>query len=415
MSYFVAAVTTSPVEDTLETLFASVRYPLAVAISRSLGANDRADAQDALDSARQNLHLGGVYDAVENIWSRCLWLGWWIDHVNGETRAIPPDLELERLRAVGIFRYSSIASEGVLHTLEAWQSLPLKQRTTRYRRVVQVERLGKSKHLVVRDVELDEPTKETGFRIVAEEIYLQDTLDVPLLRLGGVTACQLLNAWSGIAPLAALTAQRFPSGKVETRGAVLNYAPVFDKETIEKAIAQSADVSTHTATEILSALTMKGTPREEAWFRPFIPVSADKLALIVGALAVPNLLRSIEEWLRVGGLDLGSRGSLFETYVRNSLAHSNMLTDAYVHPHALQTEVGDIDMCIQIGRTVITAELKCSLFPASSLEQHKYESTLSEAADQARRKASFVEVNTERILRQMGRSVSERGVKRYSR
>ena len=130
--YFVAAVTANAADDIIETVLDGVRYPLAAALSAPSDVEKRSDGANALNAARHSISLGTIYDAVERIWAQCLWLGWWMELADGENRAVPPDRELEKHRAVGVFRYSSIATEVALRSKEFWRSLPPDQRSIRY-------------------------------------------------------------------------------------------------------------------------------------------------------------------------------------------------------------------------------------------------------------------------------------------
>src|SRR5262249_16854189 len=150
------------------------------------------------------------------------------------------------------------------------------------------------------------------------------------------------------------------------------FAPIFNRSEIVDVVAQCSAVSIPVATAIVDALTLTGTPREEIWFRPFVPLDGNKLTFVVAALRFPNVLRSIEEWLGFGGLDLGARGALFEQYLRKAVADDSRVPSVYVHPEPVATTdaVGDIDLWIEFGATVILGEAKCSLFPASPVENN---------------------------------------------
>ena len=86
------------------------------------------------------LRLGIVYDAIEVVWSRALWLGWQL-RTDGDTHVlVPPDAELEKQRTIGLFRYTSIATEGTLRIHDLWNRLPEARRTTYHRRIVNTRR-----------------------------------------------------------------------------------------------------------------------------------------------------------------------------------------------------------------------------------------------------------------------------------
>lgn len=240
---------------------------------------------------------------------------------------------------------------------------------------------------------------------------MADIMDEPLPDLGGISARQLLDAWSVLAPLGHLVAERLPQTREPTRGTINSAASSFDIHSLAQAVSRCTDMSIGTAQKVLAALTLSGSPREDIWHRPFVPLDS-KLAPLVVALTAPNLMRSIEEWLRAGGLDLGKRGPLFESYVRDSLARDTRLTNAYIHAKPISTTaaIGDIDLWIQLGTTIVLGEMKCSLFPASPLEQYKYEQTLAGASQQALAKAAWARKNLAALFQQVGQVLPQNPV-----
>jgi hypothetical protein len=411
---YVVGVGGAEIDANIETTLAGMRYPIATVLQGEEKLTARpADDSEALSNALKWFHLGAVYDTVEELWAKCLWFGWRIEASGNNFIAVPSDYDSERYRAVGLFRHLSMSSELAFRLEELWPTLPVHRRRVVNARVVNVERRGKRKHVVVRREESDDLSEAQVFRFVAEEIYLLAVLDEPLPNIAGATARNMLDAWSGLCGLADIVIGRFPEGSPDTRGAVRNFVPIFNRSEIVDVVARCSDVSIPVATAIVDTLTLTGTPREEIWFRPFVPVSGNKLTFVVAALRFPNVLRSIEEWLRFGGLDLGARGVLFEEYLRKRAADDSRVPGVYVHPEPIATTdaIGDIDLWIELGATVIVGEAKCSLFPASPVENNRYRETLAGAASQAAAKAAFVRDDPATIFTRIGRAMPRDGLR----
>jgi hypothetical protein len=397
-----------PVDDVAETLLDGIRYPVAQALRTDARSESRTkDKSQLLASVSHSVKLGILYDSIENLWAHCLWRGWHIAREpDGSWIAGAGDRDKERLHAAGLFRYQSALSQGSSLLHQNWRRRPKEQRSIELRRVTGIGREGKNKTLIVGTVRSEDIPLEMVYRIVAEELYMADILEEPLPKLSNLTAKQLLRAWTGLSPIARLLSERFPDASQDSFGSVLEHAPMIRRFALVKAVAQLIDVNRPIAEGIVDTLTLTGTPKEEIWFRPFVPVEDDKLSVFTPALAAPNLLRSIEEWLRLGGLDLGIRGPAFEQHVRSTLASENEIPDVYVHKASVATspEVGDIDLWIELGDVIIVGETKCSLFPGGPLDTSRYERTLRAATRQARTKAEFVRGNLDVLSAQLGRT-----------
>lgn len=396
------------IDDVAETLIDGVRYPVSEVLkSQPSEKRPSRNAVKALQQGQQLVALGAIYASIEVIWAHCLWLAWRIERQGQRQYAVPVDEERERQRGVGLFRYLSINSQISLLAAEDWRRLPPHARVFETVRVVGIERIGKRKRLVVDSVRLDHIPSQAIFKMVAEELYLSEILEQPLPKLSGVTTQQLVDAWVGLSPLAGIMAERFPVDHL-TFETMLNFAPSVSRNAIRDAVSRIISVPKAQADDIVSILTLSGTPREEIWFRPFVPLGDDKMAVFAPALSAPNLLRSIEEWLRVGGIDLSLRGPLFEQYVRDVLRRTNRLMNAYIHPDAVLTDqqTGDIDIWLQIGETVAVCECKCSLLPANPLDRHKYDETLQKAAFQSLTKAQYTRTHLSELAFAVGRPLS---------
>jgi len=103
-------------------------------------------------------------------------------------------------------------------------------------------------------------------------------------------------------------------------------------------------------------------------------------------------------------------GPHFETYVRRSLmqttADSSLKSLALIAPKGIHFEINgqkeQIDFAFALGEKLFICELKSSLFPAEPLEHLNYRKKLDVAAEQAQRKAAFVNAHLQPFLTQSG-------------
>jgi len=391
-------------DEQMESLLDGLRYPLSVALQgeQQTSDGDRRSDREVLAGVGGRIALGLAYDTTEDLWGRCLWEAWRIQEIRpNEVLFLPPDEEREVAHAVNVFRYLSTRSELAMGFESLCQGLHPPHNRHPARVFAGVSRKGRRKRFTLAEPP-PWPSQQETYRFVAEELYLKKSLDSPLPNFDGLTAGQILDAWAAIAPLAIHLQEKCPRGQLDSVSGLLHCAPVLPAAELARALGEALEVGTKLAEKLIDVLSTKATARQELWFNPIVPVEGG-VSLLAPALISPNLLRSIEEWLRVGGADLSERGPEFEDYVRELLLHSNSLSNAYIHGQSITTDeaVGDIDLFVRLGSTTLVAELKCSLYPASPLERFKYESIMKGAAGQAATKARFVEERWEVVAAQL--------------
>jgi hypothetical protein len=210
-----------------------------------------------------------------------------------------------------------------------------------------------------------------------------------------------------VAPLAEVLSARFPKVTEVTKlGTLLQFAPGIQTAEITRAIVKAVGLSAEQAAAIVTLWSFDGTHRSDLWQRPLVPIDEDTVVVVTAALYQPNLYWVIDYWLRVGGMDMALRGPAFETEVRSTLRESNKLPTCHVYPTSL-TLRGDsgyeeLDVVIQIGHTVVLAEVKCSLSPAEPYDFTKWTELLSEASTQVKRKAAYARANISHLAKALG-------------
>ncbi len=136
------------------------------------------------------------------------------------------------------------------------------------------------------------------------------------------------------------------------------------------------------------------------WHKPLVATSDGAHVLIAaGALIWGSPIRRTERWLQVkNGDDLSKtpNGMLYEAQVRRSvdgaLEDNSVLTADDWHVTHLPKGKGkeEIDLLVRVGDRVLVAEIKCLLGPSEPSECYNYLRKLEKAAEQARRKATWL-------------------------
>lgn len=401
------------------------RYPLAHALSSTLEDHPRSDDEVDLALIQTLMLFGEYYDIVEGIWLHALWHGLRMTKAPAAIVFSPEDPEHDENHAVSVYRRQTLQYQAIQFCIGFWKQTPLAQRGANVRSLprVLITGSGKSRKLSIHhsDEDCDSPPISTILRVVWQDEYLDPLMTQTMPRLPTLTLENLLSAWQTLRSLAEVTLSRYPIPKERLCrfGEMLPYATVYRESELVSLLRESLGVPLATAKQILSLLRFDPDPRCELWSHPLVEVSPGRYTLVVAPLLYGNVLRCVEHWMRIGGLDLSSRGPAFERQVRKQVAEgcqeSILSASAYVHPSSfslkVDTQEEEIDMVLAVGCCIVIAELKCQVFPSEALDYHDYYETLQGAAEQAKRKAAFVREHLEefitRINMQYSLAVSE--------
>lgn len=177
--------------------------------------------------------------------------------------------------------------------------------------------------------------------------------------------------------------------------------------TIAKAIADCLGIDLGLATSCIDFLIsdpdagLSELFRIGLWHRPLVRMpDGETLLVVAGPLTCGSAIRRTERWLQSkSGDDLTKtpNGLVHEARVRDditiALAGNNVIAPgdrAVSHlPRGRAKE--EIDLLVRIGEVVLVCEIKCLLAPAEPSECYNYVRKLEKAAEQASRKAAWLE------------------------
>lgn len=399
---------------TIECEVSAIRYPLsetfrARAQSTSNPHQEPSDLQ-TLHNLAARLNLSVLYDALSDSWQECLWNGWSVVVDSEKDSVVPPSSDEYVSRVIGQHRTEALRLELTLRSAMHWRELPphVKQRELRRLRVTRVKRTKAECELELgysEDSTYPPPTLILA--LAAEELYWNEILLQGLPRTANVTIREILAAWDVLATLGAVLEEEIPKDtEVKTVEKLMHFAPTFPIAGLIQAVRKATGLSQSKASSIVNLFVFDGNVRTDLWFKPLIPLSEGRCTLLIPAVTAPNLIRSIESWMREGGIDLTKRGEAFEKHfrerVRNALAESTHMSNSLMSATSLvinvDGETEEIDFLWVIGSKVIVGEVKCVVYPASPIEFFKYFEVLKGATIQARRKSDFVSANIEKSL-----------------
>jgi hypothetical protein len=392
---FVASTAGADLGRSAERMIEGLRFPIAELARASDGRDLKwVELRSRLSGA---VDVGVQYHNFESMWLDCLWGDHEVLPANGLSVFRPSDPRFQACRVIGRTRREALAVEVTAHSLKLWmdgppvEMLKLAQRP----RVTGVRRRGKRAELVVRSETPDFPPQGMILRAIATQFYDEPLLREPLPEYSDLSAYDLLDAWEVLQPLSEVLRERLPdSPTLGSANQLRQCAPTLSKRELAKGVKKALGLDAHKARAAVEALTFPNDARSDLWLFPFVEAGNEKLAVLYDVLGSPNLMRSVEHWLKTGGLDLEARGPLFEDWVRTSLRDVCVLATTEVLPRNLEFTDGkqteEIDLLIRVGETVLVGEVKCTVSPATPITEYRYWTVLEEAAQQARRKADFI-------------------------
>jgi hypothetical protein len=392
-------------------------HSLRYAMERGDGApgSPARDPKALIKSVETVLSLGNFYDVLENLWSDALWHSWHIFQSNGVSVLAPPADFRTTESAVSDYRHNLILLQITLSSVQQWQALPLfiKQEASRRFRV-ELGRSGKHRTYrvdMVTDVQ-ETPPMPLLHRMMAEQKYFAHLQQTPFPKLPNGSLGKLVKVWELIYALCEAQAKRFPScDELSTMNMLWQFAPLTPKKVLSDLIQRNiVGFTPDTATAIVQFLTFKAERNSSAWVTPLVDVDGDHVVLAIPAILHGNLLRTCDRWLKMGGVDVQSKGTAFESEVRRSLEESiqksSHLKNCGICPNDVTINAGgkseEVDVVMWIGRTVLMGEVKCMNVPAEPLEKNHYYSVLNDAAGQIGRKCKFIETHVNALCEKLG-------------
>jgi hypothetical protein len=312
--------------------------------------------------------------------------------------------------------------EMTFHGRKIWNSMPLHLRNHFVSQRVSVSAVGSAdcfRYKIGPALNSPaEPIRSFTARVIASEIYLHELLEEPLPKMAPITPNILLSAWEVFHELGRSLSTGLPQNTgIDNPEELFRFAPLIPRTKLTGLLTETLGLEYVEANLIVRFLTFSKNQSDEIWARPFVEIDDRMVAPILVCLCDPNPLRMLERWMKHGGVNLQSRGQRFEIQTRRQIANaiqsSKKLTNAGVLPHAFNfsegaPSVGDIDLVIWFGATVLLGEVKCNLFPAAPKELNSYFADLEQAAAQIMRKKSAFEQNTAEFWREHAKQTEPR-------
>jgi len=387
------------VEQVLESATDGLRFELAALVDARAPFTFPADQDTAFTNLRKRANLSVFYQVLEEEWRECLYEDLRVSITPaGRILLKPNDAQRAENQAVGMHRKAAVSLELLVHSVALLRQQP--RNALKGHLGIRQSGSGKDKRYIVAELSDGDAVELLAARMGAAEPDLEPFALEPLPNFAGLTVSELLDVWSSLMPLAddLVNGLRIPQATRSVQ-AIEQMAPVLKTKDLRKPIQKCTGLSSEKCVVALEAMTWRNR-HDSLWHRPLVRLDSSRVVPVLPALISPNLQRSVEYWLKEGGIDLGARGGRYERHVRKEMCdavkNNSVLDDAGAVPTEItppDLAVGNIDLLFWIGGTIVVTEIKCLLRPATAYDWFLYENRVREAVSQAHRKADYVRAN----------------------
>lgn len=386
-------------EGLIEAAVDSVRH---IIFSSSVPALKRAGVGDILDALLQRSVVSSAYLTLESLWKDCLWSSSAVFEDSDVDIIRPTELRQAAAQAAAVFRGQTLRFTEYGEVHRSWKQMAPEIRAIveDYRIVDEIRGSGRKLEIKTRRHRTDETPGAHALHMLGVGAWLDHTMNEELPKLAPLSPWLLLKGWDFLRSYASAAQRRMPQDtSVFDMTKLWSYAPSIPAVILRSSLAKSIGVSQQTATRMLDVFTMGSAKDADPWLTPLWR-QGDRYFLMVPVAVTSNPRRLVEHWFTVGGVDLGIRGPLFESYVRamciDGIVHSSILNGgARCAPDGVELDpsVGNMDLVCLLGNTVLVSEIKCTTTPSSPVERANYLGILHEAADQVVAKLEHAKKN----------------------
>jgi hypothetical protein len=397
-------------DNVLDTVVDGAKHPIKRYTNSKITTDGNiSNDLDVLSDLTISSLLGQYYDIVERFWLRFLWLEWEVIEKENFFLVIPTNIENALVKAISDYRKGNLEFERIFRLFEEWKEFPeTLKRQLSVRPIVFKDVNGEYYFKIIsKDTKL--PSNNLMRRAIAAEQYYEGVFEEKIASLGNISIEELLNFWDLLYELASTQLIEIPQTTgADTLEKFIQFSPTIERANLKTLFSNLVDCLPSTLDLVIDFFTFNSPldKKKEIWDAPLIHLGNGKYALVFAAPKYHTPVRVLERFLVRGELDLTKKGYLFEkesrVFIQEATDKNEIFKNALVFPQSFQMsidkETEEIDLILKIGKTILIGEAKCIIYPHETLELFRYFSILEDAADQIKRKLSFVNTNKEKFL-----------------
>lgn len=231
-----------------------------------------------------------------------------------------------------------------------------------------------------------------------EAFYEFLDLNVVLGKLGAVKLAEALAVWTALRYVCFMTFVNVDCDVTMFTKEQMGVVPrLFKKDDMIDYIIRLTGIKYGKVKVVVESFEVDWTHFNDIWSSPLFTIGGSySIPFLPVINSVPYNI--IDHLLDRGGYDLGERGKIFEKYLYQRITGANHRYSITCFPSKYYGEEPngeEIDLIVALKNLVIVAEVKCIHYSMEPQDYYNAWTRLSEGAEQAKRKAGFIEAHPE--------------------
>jgi hypothetical protein len=165
-------------------------------------------------------------------------------------------------------------------------------------------------------------------------------------------------------------------------------------ENLSNALSEITAIEPHKVDVLLEEATFRGGGSEVLWGKPLVFAGGRSRFVFLPAMK-SSVLRAVNYLIDSYASDHGKKGIFFQEHCRRHIgkaASSGPWRDkVWTSPRAVESDAGDIDICMVVGDLLIVIETKYVPLPSDAYDYWRVNRTVDAAIEQVRKKVELIQ------------------------
>lgn len=285
-------------------------------------------------------------------------------------------------------------------------------------RIIVLERINGKRVLSVKSSLNDSGLSVYSATIKGNILFLMEEFPKEFLleeNKSGFTLFQAFDAFRLLILLSLQLSERFPNDdSYYSISKLLHFCPLISKHELRVAISKSLVIDYEKAKGILDFIEYSSAKKLDLWCHPIIPLGNSHYAFLTSALITPNMTRVAEFWFEEMQCEMKEKGYKYELTVyeeiKKAISQNSIITN-YNIESSKKISAGngseEIDLIIKIDDLILICEVKSIVTTDSPISKRRTLDILKHGANQAKRKAKFINDNIKEVSNILGWTYSD--------
>jgi len=367
---------------------------------------------DIVDFVIKEAHLSQLFAIYESYWHAILWKGYELSELDENDKVYSITQPVNSAEIGGLVSHMRKARLGAQSAMIS--TSPYIMSLFNEDKYIKFDKVGKKK--IIKSIAISKSPDihqryNSDWRVKAYDLigdFSEESITSAFNNGFSINEC--LNIFRLLMLLSHSADSNYPSDNSFFNIKKLSeFCPTIKKIELVKGLVNATDYSFQKVNLILGFLEYSNGSNKDLWCHPIVPISESEYGLMTSALLTPVILRVVEHWMVTLGIELQSKGDVFEGLIlkelNESVAGNNYITD---YDKAVSKEIKlpggkeEVDLLLRIGNTILIGEAKSIITTDSPISEYRTIKTLEHAAKQVTRKVDFIKNNLELTFDRLG-------------